>query len=456
MAELIKRKKALSVRPLKSGQPTGAALAFQGIRNAIPMLHGSQGCTAFTKVFFVRHFRDPIPLQTTAMDQVSTVMGGDDNVITGLKTIAEGGQAQVIGLITTGLTEVQGSDIHRLVRTFKERYPELSKKVTIVPVNAADFKGSMESGFAKAVYRLIDVALKEYTTEVVEWAKSPFINVLPGSHLTPGDLDALKRYIRAFDLDPLLLPDISRSLDGHLAPGRGSPVSVDGAVMGEYALLPLARGTLSVGEVMDISAQFLHERTNVPGFRRPGLMGLAATDWLVSTLKELTGLEVPEWIERDRARLQDAMMDTHFSLSNTRVALAGEPDWLLQWQPFLAEMGIKTPVVVSSTGSKGLLESDYDQVKIGDLEDMEEMILALPEQKRPQLLIGNSHVAEIAGRLNIPVMRGGYPLYDWVGGQSRIWIGYEGARQTLFEMANTIFHAGAHQLAPYRSRFAAA
>ena len=49
------------------------------------MMHGSQGCTAFGKVFFVRHFREPIPLQTTAMDQVSTVMGADENVIEGLR-----------------------------------------------------------------------------------------------------------------------------------------------------------------------------------------------------------------------------------------------------------------------------------------------------------------------------------------------------------------------------------
>ena len=86
MAEMIKRNKALSVSPLKASSPIGAALAFLGINRSIPMLHGSQGCTAFGKVFFVRHFREPIPLQTTAMDQVSSVMGADGNIVEGLKT----------------------------------------------------------------------------------------------------------------------------------------------------------------------------------------------------------------------------------------------------------------------------------------------------------------------------------------------------------------------------------
>ncbi|MDZ4151730.1 nitrogenase component 1, partial [Methylicorpusculum sp.] len=75
MAEIHKRKKALSVNPLKASQPIGGSLATLGFDKAIPMLHGSQGCTAFAKVFFVRHFREPIPLQSTAIDQGSSVMG---------------------------------------------------------------------------------------------------------------------------------------------------------------------------------------------------------------------------------------------------------------------------------------------------------------------------------------------------------------------------------------------
>ena len=64
MAEIVRTPKALTVNPLKASQPIGAALAFLGVRNSLPMLHGAQGCTAFGKVFLVRHFREPIPLQT--------------------------------------------------------------------------------------------------------------------------------------------------------------------------------------------------------------------------------------------------------------------------------------------------------------------------------------------------------------------------------------------------------
>ncbi|MBF0382408.1 MAG: nitrogenase iron-molybdenum cofactor biosynthesis protein NifN [Magnetococcales bacterium] len=456
MAKLIKRNKAMSVRPIKSGQPNGVVLAFAGIEKSIPMLHGSQGCSAFSKVFFVRHFREPIPLQTTAMDQISTVMGGDENIIKGLKTLCEAKKAQVIGLVTTGLTEVQGADIHRVVEQFKAQYPELNEEVKVVPVNAADFTGSLESGYSNAVQALIHHLLQQNKTKLVEWENSPFLNILPGSHLTPGDLDQLKRYVEAFGLEPLVLPDLSRSLDGHLPEGRGSSVSVGGTTLGEILSMPLARATISIGNAMIEPAKSLEQSTGVINHHRCGVMGLSATDWLINQLSQISGQEVPAWIERDRSRLQDAMMDTHFTLTNSRVALAGDPDWLLQWHTLLADMGIDTPVVVTSTGSQSLADSSFDTVKIGDLEDFEEWINRLHQDEKPNLLIGNSHVAEVGDRLGLPVVRSGYPLYDWVGGHARTWIGYEGARQILFELCNAIAHSGTHRLAPYRSRYAAA
>ncbi|WP_282189942.1 nitrogenase component 1 [Azospirillum argentinense] len=58
--------KAASTNPLKMSQPLGAALAFLGVDRCMPLFHGSQGCTAFGLVLLVRHFREAIPLQTTA------------------------------------------------------------------------------------------------------------------------------------------------------------------------------------------------------------------------------------------------------------------------------------------------------------------------------------------------------------------------------------------------------
>ncbi|HLN23289.1 MAG TPA: nitrogenase component 1, partial [Patescibacteria group bacterium] len=148
MAEIVLPTKALAVNPLKVSQPMGASLAFLGLARTMPLEHGARGCTSFNKLFFMRHFREPIALQTTAMDQVTTVIGSDDNVVEALRTIAEKNQPDIVGLITTGLSETQGADIHRTIKDFRAAYPQHAA-MSVVPVNATDTLGCLETGFAR-------------------------------------------------------------------------------------------------------------------------------------------------------------------------------------------------------------------------------------------------------------------------------------------------------------------
>jgi hypothetical protein len=55
----------------------------------MPVMHGSQGCTSFGLVLLVRHFKEAIPLQTTAMNEATTIMGGYDNVAKALLNIRQ-------------------------------------------------------------------------------------------------------------------------------------------------------------------------------------------------------------------------------------------------------------------------------------------------------------------------------------------------------------------------------
>ena len=44
-----KEHKPLQVNPIKHSQPMGAALAYMGIKNCLPLMHASQGCASYTK-----------------------------------------------------------------------------------------------------------------------------------------------------------------------------------------------------------------------------------------------------------------------------------------------------------------------------------------------------------------------------------------------------------------------
>lgn len=445
MAEILKRTKAMSVNPLKSSSTVGATLAFLGIDGAIPMLHGSQGCSAFGKVFLVRHFREPIPMQTTAIDQSSAVMGADANVVEGLATLCSNARPALIGIPTTGLTETEGSDIQRVVREFRARHPEHAG-TAVVAVATPDFTGCLESGFATATRAVIEALVPESGNR--PGRRPGRINVLAGADLTPGDIEELKDLIAAFGLDPLVVPDLSDSLDGHLSADDFSPVTTGGAKVADIRTMGESAATLVFGSAMSGAADVLAKRTGVPDYRFEHAMGLQAVDAMVATLAGVSGRPVPVRVERQRARLQDAMMDTHFMLGTTAVGVAGDPDMLNAFAHLLASVGAEVAVAVASDYAPVLRPLPARTVKIGDIEDL----AVLFGDKPPAILIGNSHLARTAEELGVPLLRAGIPQYDVVGSQQRAWIGYRGSCRTLFEFANLAF-SGHHGPVPYRSIF---
>ena len=442
MAEIIQSKKALAVNPLKVSQPVGASLAFLGLARSLPLMHGSQGCTAFGKVFFVRHFREPIPLQTTAMDQVSTIMGADENVIEALRTLSEKSKPDIIGLVTTGLSETQGTDIKRAVKDFRTAHPEFAQ-VAVVPVNTPDYVGCLESGYALAIEALIDTLVPEGCAV----GKRPRqVNVLASAMLTPGDIEAIKEWVEAFGLRPVVVPDIGDSLDGHLVEAEFSSLTIGGTPRPEIEIMGESAATLVIGPSLAKAADLLKARTGVPDWRFEGLMGLDDCDAFTQALATISGKPVPERIDRQRAQLQDAMVDCHFMLGFARVALAADPDLLGMQARFLTGMGAEIVSAVSPHKHESLAGLSVARVIVGDLEDMEKEARV----HDAQLVIANSHAAETAGRLGLPLLRAGFPQYDHVGGYARTWVGYRGSRQALFDLANLMLRQH-HELEPYRS-----
>ncbi|MBF0460902.1 MAG: nitrogenase iron-molybdenum cofactor biosynthesis protein NifN [Magnetococcales bacterium] len=441
MNRVIRKRKALTVRPLKSSQTVGAVLAIQGMANAMPLLHGSQGCSAFTKVFFVRHFREPIAMQTTAMDQTSTIMGADDNLVEALATLSAKSGASLIGVIATGLAATQGCDLPRVLHRFRQEYPQWADR-TIIPIMAPDFVGSQESGFALAV-----LAMVEHLVTPRPWTAipTPRINVLASSALTPGDLEALQELLAAFGLQPAFLPDLSDSLDGHLAEGDYRPTTTGGTPLSFFAQVHQACATLVIGRSLFPAAEALQRRCPMPVLRFEHLMGLDATDTLVTELCRLSGVPAPAQVVRWRRQMLDAMLDTHFYLGQQRVAIAGEPDLVVGLHQLCAEMGVNTVAAVvpdCASTNHGL------DLTVGDLDDLE----TLAVREKATLLVGNSHLAETAQRLHLPLLCAGMPIFDRLGDFRRTRIGYRGGRDTLFEMANQLLASHAHGVAPYRSR----
>jgi nitrogenase molybdenum-iron protein NifN len=450
MANVLKRNKALSVNPLKASQPIGGSLATLGFSRAIPMLHGSQGCTAFAKVFFVRHFREPIPLQSTAMDQGSSVLGADENVVQGIRAIAEKSRPALITILTTGLAETQGADVQRNVREFREQYPEFAD-IAVVGVNTPDFTGSVETGFAVTLTEIIRALVPDASIAGTKpGRRKKQVNVLVNYMLTPGDLEALRDIFERFQLRPVFVPDISDSLDGCLTDEDFSPVTIGGTPLSEMATLGDSIATVVIGTSLAKAAELLQEKTGVPTYSFDHLYGLKANDALLMALAEISARDVPERMERQRAQLQDAMLDTHFMLGQLRIAIAADADLLAAFVDLAQEMGCEVVAAVTSCNVPLLERLPVASVKVGDLEDME----IISKAQKVQLVIGNSHAVDTAERLQVPILRAGFPLYDIIGGYQKTWIGYHGSRQTLFDLANLVINYSHEEIPVYRSVYA--
>ncbi|PAS96597.1 MAG: nitrogen fixation protein NifEN [Candidatus Dactylopiibacterium carminicum] len=444
MAEIIRRSKPLSVSPLKASSTLGASLAFLGLYRAMPMLHGAMGCTAFGKIFLTRHFREPIPIQSTGMDHVATVMGADENVIEGLRTLCEKHKPEVIGLPTTGLPETQGTDIQRLVREFRAAWPQYDH-ISIIPVNTPDYTGSLESGFALAVEAIIETLVPVSSQA---GRRRHQVNVLANASLTPGDIEAIREWCEAFGLRAVVLPDIGDSLDGHLIEAEYATLTAGGTPRDEIVSMGESVATLVIGESLRRAADALRQRTGVPDHHFPHLMGLDACDRFTETLAAITGLTVPARIERQRAQLQDAMVDSHFMTGFLRVALAGEADLLTGLSALLTQSGAQLVAAVAPVSAPSLRTLPCAEVLLGDLQDLERVARA----NGARFLISNAHADASAERLGLPLLRAGFPQYDRLGAAARVWVGYRGSRATLFDIANLVLEHH-HDIPAYRSRF---
>lgn len=437
MAKVVTSKKSCTVNALKMSQPIGGALAFMGLRNAMPLLHGSQGCTSFGLVLFVRHFRESIPLQTTAMSEVATVLGGFDNVEQAVVNIANRTKPDIIGICSTGVTEIKGDDVDGYIKLIRAKHPELDK-LALVYVSTPDFKDAFQDGWAKTVTKIVEQLVEAPVAGAARNLKQ--VNVLPGSHLTPGDIDELRDILLAFGLQPTVAPDISGSLDGHV-PDDFTPTTHGGVSLAEIAAMGSAGWTIAIGEQMRDAAEALERKAGVPFAVFDRLTGLTANDEFMAHLARISGRPVPNRYRRQRSQLVDAMLDGHFFFGGKVVAIGAEPDLLWAMSQWLTEMGCHVSAAVTTTSSPVLERVPTDEVLIGDLEDLELRAAGC------DLLLTHSHGRQAAERLGVPLFRMGLPMFDRLGAAHQVSVGYRGTRDLIFAIGN-VFMAQGHEPRP--------
>lgn len=423
MATVAESKKACSVNPLKMSAPLGASFAFMGLDATMPVMHGSQGCTSFGLVLLVRHFKEAIPLQTTAMNEVTTIMGGYENIEKALLNIRTRAKPKLIAICSTGLTETKGDDVNGYLDLVRQAKPEIND-TALLYVSTPDYVGGFEDGYGLAVTAIV----KEFADVGGETIDKQ-VTVLPGSHLTPADIEEVRETIEAFGLKPIFVPDLSGSLDGHI-PEDWRGTTLGGTPLSDMRAMGRSVATISIGGQVKPAADALQAKCGVPVFHFDRLTGLECNDRFLQALSDISGVPVPAKFRRLRSQLLDAMLDGHFYTGGLKVAIAAEPDLLFATGSLLVEMGAVLKTCIAPQNAPILASMPTEHVVIGDLEDLE---LGAADC---DVLITHSHGRQAAERLNKPLFRIGFPIFDRIGNSHRLRVGYRGTRSLIFDVAN--------------------
>ena len=424
-----KTEKELTINPLKVSQTLGGVLALQGFYQAIPIVHGSQGCAAFIKALLTQHYQEPIAIQTTALQEMNIIFGGEQSMIQAMDTVLEKHKPSIVAVLSTGLTETAGDD---LIGNVANYIKGLNKECGcfVFPVALPDFEGSLESGYSRTVEAMIRQLLKREKVCVSNKKIKNQINFLPGAHLTPGDVMEIKRILHSFGFTVVTAPDLSTSLAGNQGLGY-SPLTQGGISYNQSKQLVSSEGTIGVGASMAGAAKIMEEIAGIPFRVFPSLSGLKANDEFFSFLQEISKQPVSPFYHWERDTLVDCLLDAHFSFLGKKVVLALEPDHLYSFITLCKELGLKFDGLVTSF-STNILSKMEEEIIIGDLDDLEKMAASA------DLWISSSHGEQGANRMNIPFMPLGFPIFHQLGNSLVTSVGYRGTIETIIKLGNLL------------------
>ncbi|WP_435236726.1 nitrogenase molybdenum-iron protein subunit beta [Psychromonas sp. PT13] len=448
--ELNFARKALTVNPAKACQPLGAVLCALGFDKALPYVHGSQGCVAYFRSYFNRHFKEPIACVSDSMTEDAAVFGGNKNMDAGLANAYALYKPEIVAVSTTCMAEVIGDDLSAFIGNAKKE-GHLPEEVPTPFAHTPSFVGSHITGWDG----MFDGFCNNFTRQSMEdkvVGSNKKINLVTGFETYLGNYRVMHRMMKEMGIPYSLLSDPSEVLD---TPADGKYRMYDGGTTQEEMKdAPNAIDTLLLQPWSLIKTK----KTVKNLWKQPASaikipMGLEGTDEFLMKLSELTGTPIADSLTKERGRLVDMMTDSHTWLHGKQFGIYGDPDYLLGMVSFLLELGCEPTTILCHNGTKKwgkamqkLLDSSpYGagcEIHIGkDLWHFRSLMFT----NKPDFMIGNSHGKFIerdtlakGPEHKVPLIRIGFPITDRHHMHRQTTWGYEGAMQILTTLVNEV------------------
>ncbi len=448
--ELNFAREALTINPAKACQPLGAVLCALGFEKTLPYVHGSQGCTAYFRTYFNRHFKEPVACVSDSMTEDAAVFGGQKNMFDGLANAKALYKPEMIAVSTTCMAEVIGDDLNAFIGNAKKE-GHIPEDFPTPFAHTPSFVGSHTTGWDNMFEGIARYFTLNYM-EDKEVGSNGKINIVPGFETYLGNFRVLKRMMADMGVECSLLSDPSDVLD---TPADGEYRMYDGGTsIAEMKDAPNAIDTLLLQPWQLVkTSKFVKGTWNQPASNVSLPMGLGATDEFLMKVSELTGKPIPDSLTRERGILVDMMTDSHAWLHGKKFALYGDADFVMGMTRFLLELGAEPTTILCQHANKRwkkvmdkmLSESPYGQeseVLVGkDLWHFRSLMFT----NKPDFMIGNSYGKFIqrdtlkkGKEFEVPLIRIGFPIFDRHHMHRDTTLGYEGAMYMLKTIVNAV------------------
>ena len=442
------QREALTIDPAKACQPLGAVLCSLGFANTLPYVHGSQGCVAYFRTYFNRHFKEPIACVSDSMTEDAAVFGGNNNLNAGLQNASALYKPEMIAVSTTCMAEVIGDDLQAFIANAKKD-GFVDSDMPVPYAHTPSFIGSHITGWDN----MFEGVAKAFTQDRENQpASSGRLNFVPGFETYLGNFRVIKRMMEQMDVPCSLLSDPSEVLDtpadGHYrmyAGGttqqemRDAPDAIDTLLLQPWHLLK--------------TKKVVQEMWNQPATEVNIPMGLAGTDELLMAISKLTDKAIPDALTLERGRLVDMMLDSHTWLHGKKFGLYGDPDFVMGLTRFLLELGCEPTVILCHNANKRWQKAMKKMLDDSPYGQESEVFIncdlwhfrSLMFTRKPDFMIGNSYgkfiqrdTKALGEQFEVPLIRLGFPLFDRHHLHRQTTWGYEGAMSILTTLVNSV------------------
>lgn len=270
------------------------------------------------------------------------------------------------------------------------------------------------------------------------------LNFILGFHTYLEDYREVRKIASEFMADSIVLSDPSENLNSGLT--GEYKMYYGGTPIKDIYRAKFSSATISFQKYSTEKTREYIEKSWKQPFYVIRPYGITATDQFIQLISQITGMPVPESINRERQKLLDAIADSYYWIHGKRFAIWGDPDFVYGVVSFLLELGAEPVHILATNGTDEWAQevkelcSRYDNGKDSqvfpgkDLWHMRSLLFTEPVD----YMIGTSYGKFLWRDTGTPLIRIGYPIFDRHHLHQYGILFYKGAFNMLTWIVNTI------------------